>query len=340
MAEVNSAHLPLQVRQQIKRANELQAELASQGGDPPAPAPAEPEVPPIAEPPNPDLVPPKPDVEEPGAGGHPEPEPPAPSAASEADEWKRRYDALRGKYDAEVPRLSTQVNSLQTQVTQLLDQLVDKKQEVRGDEPDPGLAQYGEDLTGFIQRQAEKIADKQISSLKADIKFLRAKLEEQEQGTERSAEAKFHEGLNAKLSGWREQNLDQGFIGWLADTPHPDYPGSYKDVLDTAVRARDVDRVVRVFLAYPRARATPLGRQATSADTPPPRDTAPRPMDTALAPPRGRASQHREPAEKPTVTREEIRAFHTDVTARRLTKADEDKWRKIIDSAIAEGRVV
>lgn len=323
--------LPPQMTRQIARANELQSGPAPSEDPPEVPTPPEDEGVEGVE----ESMPPAAEVSEPPG------EPPPPVTTPPVDDgFKAQYETLKGKYNADIRRL-------QEQVKILTDKLAAPPPPPPPPPPEPEHAspeeieRYGEDLVQLIERRARAIAATTTVVQERELKLLREQVRQFDTQFKQSQNNSFLAAMDAAMDGWREQDMDQGFVDWCNQTPHPDLPGmTYSDLLDAAVKSADVGRVCRVLLAYPRATATPKGAPPTPPAPPARTDTGAKPKaDTAVMPPRGRAAVVRE-TDKPWVKLSEITA-HGRAFAKGELKGDEYRKRKaIIDDAIREGRIL
>ena len=332
--------LPPQIQRNIERANELQG-LAPDGSPLAQGASPEPDgeeaVPQQVE----EGTQEEPAVEPPSPPAPPAPEPPPtpPPSPPEVD-WQAKYNSLQGKFNAGQHRL----NELETQLAAVNARVAEMS---RAPEPkieetyDPeDLNTYGPQLLAVIDKRANAVAGK-FKNYEREIALLREQMRQMSQTQTESKRDRLLRRLNETLDGWDRQDNDVGFQDWCHNTPHPDIPGmNYRKVLDAAVDAGDVERVTRVLFAYPRATVTRKGVLPTPPAPPARKDTGARPpADTAVMPPRGRATAPPDP-HKGFVTLAELRAYTNAVTKGELRGEARNRVKQRIDAAIAEHRIL
>lgn len=236
--------IPKQIQQQLEEAERIEQQLA-------AGAPANedtPADPPPAEPPA-----------EPPVAAAPEPTPPA----EPVDEWRQRYDTLRGKYDAETGRLhetlrqtTAQLTALQQQVTQLTQRPPEPPKApeqplVTGQDDE----KFGSDLIDVMRRAAQEQLRplmQRLESLESLAKSIGAKasrVEQVEQEVVQSRQERFYSELTSAVPNWEEVNKDQRWLQWLAEKD-PILGKTRQAALDEASSVLDHPRVAAMFKLF------------------------------------------------------------------------------------------
>ena len=154
----------------------------------------------------------------------PEPEEAKPADTSPTDvedDFKQKYNTLRGKYDAEVPRLHQQVRELTTKLDQLSKQLTKKPAEpTKAKEKvsyvtDADRAEFGEELIDVQRRVAKEVAqdyEDRFEQQEAIIRELQERL--QKTGNE-VGEMNFATRLHRLVPDFPEVDNDERWVAWL-----------------------------------------------------------------------------------------------------------------------------
>lgn len=206
---------------------------------------------------------------------------PAPAPAAEtppapvSDEWKHRYDVLKGKYDAEVPRLHEEARYWREQAMTALQQ--------QAAQPAPEQAPSIQPDTALVDLLGDEAAAAVTALLDKQRKDFEAKLQQTQQLAGRTVQDRFWEKVRAAFPNYAEMQNDTGLNGWLAQP----WPGSRKPRLDEANAAfanLDAESFIALLSAYqppatpaapaPRTPPAPTPRRAAGSGTPPPEKTA------------------------------------------------------------------
>lgn len=184
-------------------------------------------------------------------------------AAPVDDEWKHRYDVLRGKYDAEVPRLHEEVRYWRDQAALAAQQ-------------QPSAAKADESLVDLL-------GDDAASAVSALLEKQRKEFEEKLQATQqlglRSVQDRFWDKVRSALPDYANLQNDPALNAWLGQS----WPGSRQTRLqeaNTAFGNLDADAFIALLNAYtpaapaavptPRTPPPPTPRRAAGSGTPPP----------------------------------------------------------------------
>ena len=226
--------------------------------------------------------------------GEPQETDPKPQAQNEpkpdqGDEWKRKYESLRGKYDAEIPRLAADLRELRKEKQEMERQLQELQQS-NGSAPGSGdtdnideavkklSEEYGEEFYDLLRKVAKNEAA-------GDLQSIRQELNDLKQDRAMSKRERFEQDLNSAVPDWEAINIKPEFHTWLAETDP--FTGEVRQLLlDRAAAALDAKRVTAIFQAF-------KGPEPQSNE-PPKKDTR------SVSPPRGRGAEP--PPQKPRYT--------------------------------------
>lgn len=201
--------LPAQVEQDIKDIEELEKQLSAQ---------------PDADIDDETSVAPDKDTENDATQDPPEqtppPKPDSSEKAQETEDFKQKYNSLRGKYDAEVPRLHTQVKELLTEVNTLKQQLETKQETETPPEPqsyvtDADREEYGEAMIDMQRRVAKEVGaqyETKIANLEKVINDLRSHIETTDGHV---SEMTFEQRLTRLVPDFEQVNNDPKWFAWL-----------------------------------------------------------------------------------------------------------------------------
>jgi chaperonin cofactor prefoldin len=162
-----------------------------------------------------------PDTEAPEALKPDQAKPADTSPTDVADDFKQKYDSLRGKYDAEVPRLNQQVRDLTDQLNALKKQLEKKVEaptkpkEKVSYVTDADRAEFGEELIDVQRRVAKEVAQDYEDRLETQAKVIEELRSQVANTGNRLGEMSFAQRLNALVPDFAQIDQDKRWIAWL-----------------------------------------------------------------------------------------------------------------------------
>lgn len=199
--------LPKQVEQDIKDIEEFEKQLAAQN-EPPKEDKKE-TVSEVVEDLNPDD---KPKAEE---------TPTEPTVAEVSDDFKQKYNTLRGKYDAEVPRLHQQVKELVATVDSLQAKLesANETPEVPKERvslvTDEDREEFGEELLDVTRKVAQEVAGEYEAKLDAANKEINSLKEQLSNTGSQISEMSFDQQLGRAIPDFESVNASPEWAAWL-----------------------------------------------------------------------------------------------------------------------------
>lgn len=265
------------------------------------------------------------------------------------DDYKARYDALKGKYDAEVPRMHEQVRNLEQLLGNLSIPAAPTPLAPLGDITDAERAEYGPELIDIIRRVARSEFQPQIQEVHGRFDAFGASLDGAKITAAHDARDAMFAFMDTHVPGWKEQNASPEFVNWLAVVDI--FARQPRQALLTeAWNANDAQSVAAFFLEYrkatgtaqPPAGGTPAVPGAPAAPAAPPAPSRPT-LETFAAP--GRAGA---PAAAPGLQDKkifhpnDISTFYRDKSLGRYRGRENEAaaMEKEIAAALKEGRVV
>lgn len=339
--------LPKAVRDQVKLADKIVAEVYGEDGK-------------IKEP------------EQPKVDDTPAPEPEKkPEAAPKVDDkpadpapqqvdWEHKFKVLQGKYNAEVPRLQKQLASAETDTRETaqrianLEGMIATLQAVKADPPPPPTPavsdeereQFGDDLIDLIKRVSLNATLPEIEShlkpLEGRVKQVDEKVAHSEQTVAESKRQQVFDRLAAAVPNWDKQNENPEFLEWLdQEEGMSGKPRAY--FLTEAMKLNNADVVIRYFTGF---------QSENTADDPPEptpvTDPTPEPqvkledLSAPGTPQTGTASAPNESGKR-VWTRADIARFYADrnqfVKKGKPIPKELQKLERDIFAAQSEGRV-
>lgn len=237
-----------------------------------------------------------------------------PPVGQQDEQLEHRYKVLQGKYNSEVPRLSAENKELKSRLAEIEQKLLDLQ---NATPPQPlvspqEIEEYGEGLIDVARR----IAREELAGKDAEIQALKAKLNSLEETTTKVVQEDFFSALGTKVPDWMTINNDANFHKWLDEID--DLTGARRqDLLSTAERDRDADRVAKFFLAFKKTSQ----KQVANANAALESQVAPSSVQTPNTPPakkvwtRAEISQFYERVRKGEVDDKEALAIESDIQA-------------------------
>lgn len=262
---VFSVHIPDNIKKQGDKADALM-----QGDDP------------GKEPKDPGKEPKKPEPTNPEPPRNQPADPPKP-ADPNPDDWRHKYDVLRGKYDSETAELRESVHNLTNLVAQqseMIENLAAKNREpaapaqaapvVSADfKPisTDDFVSYGDEIVALAEgfNQQQQI----IQQLSDQLKKVAAgggndRLSRVEKMVHRTASDKYMDAMDQAVPKWREINNSSDFKGWLG-TVDPVSGYRYNEMLRYAVDNLNHDQAIAIFKRYAFDKQLDLGEPKASA---------------------------------------------------------------------------
>lgn len=330
--------LPKQVQLQAEEAARLEKELEAAANPQPTPDPTPP-------------TDPTPTVDPKGSQ---DPIEPAPAPAPVVDptptvDWEHKYKTLQGMFNAETARRDTQIKELSGQLQGALTKIDELgKAPQPAAEPtaklvtDKDVEAFGDDLIDLVKRQAQEVIAEKEREMQSVVKKLEAEnaeLREKLGGVAERQGVDARKGYIAELAkavpDWEVLNVDEGFMGWLAEIdPLSGFPRQL--YLNDAFEKFDVARTAALFNTY---------KELNGRNTPPPAPTPKQPdpqLQRQLQPSKVQAAQPvtEDPANR-VWAMSEIDTFYRDVARGEFRGRDADRARieSEIDLAVAQGRL-
>lgn len=188
------------------------------------------------------------------------------------DDFKQKYNTLRGKYDAEVPRLHQQLKDLTSKIEAL-----EKASEEKPSEPtkakekvslvtDADRAEFGEDLLDVQRRVATEVSQSYEDRLEKQDEIIK-KLQEQLALTgNQVGEMSFSQKLTQLVPDFAQIDKDERWVSWLNE--HDEMLNGPRRILaQEAFDKSDAESVAHYVKLWRQSLATPevdprAGRQA------------------------------------------------------------------------------
>ena len=137
------------------------------------------------------------------------------------DDFKQKYNTLRGKYDAEVPRLHQQLKDLASELNALK-----KAQEEKPVEPikvkekvsyvtDEDRAEFGEELIDVQRRVAKEVAQEYEDRFEAQAEIIKQLQDQLKQNDSKVGEMSFSQKLGQLVPDFAQIDNDPRWVEWL-----------------------------------------------------------------------------------------------------------------------------
>lgn len=150
-----------------------------------------------------------------------EAEPADTSPTDVADDFKQKYNTLRGKYDAEVPRLHQQLRDLTSKLEAL-----EAAQSEKPSEPtkpkekisyvtDEDRAEFGEELIDVQRRVAREVAQEYEDRFEAQAEIIKRLQDQLNQNDSRVGQMSFSQRLVQLVPDFEQIDKDERWVAWL-----------------------------------------------------------------------------------------------------------------------------
>ena len=198
---------------------------------------------------------------------------------------------------------------------------------------------YGEEFLNVIGKQAAQTIVPMLEQVRQENEQLRRNLAQMGASANASAKQTLEGFMDTSLPTWRQLNRDPKFLEWLGLTDP--YSGVRKqDLLTAAYERNDANRVLAFFNGFlaDEAATAPPDFQPNGNGNQPPKI----PLEQLAAPGRAKtAAGPGAPAEKPTISRDQITAFYAQVAAGRFrgNEAEKNRLEGMIFEAQRENRI-
>ena len=137
------------------------------------------------------------------------------------DDFKQKYNTLKGKYDAEVPRLHQQVKQLTEEISAFRKEMTVKKEEPAKPKEKVSLVtdadreEFGEDLLNVQRKVAQEVAQDYEEKLEQQNKIIQ-ELQDQIAGTNKQVgDVGFSQRLAQLIPDFAQIDNDERWIAWL-----------------------------------------------------------------------------------------------------------------------------
>lgn len=314
--------VPAAIRQQVAEAEALQQQLYGQEqAESPAEQTAE-----VAEAPSVPVVEQQP--AEPAVEVKPEP-------VAQSDEWKQKYDTLKGMFDSQVPKLHQELKARDSQLQSLQSRLeaLEKQPEPAKEESlltDKDTEDFGADLVDMVKRAARAEAQTMIkAALAAQEKQFAGFMSSLGAVQERvvmSESEKFWGRVEALVPDWQAIDNDPEWIAFL-DTSPEFTTKTYRELAAEAIAAGKAEAIVSLVRIW-----RPAVQQPVAPAQPNPE------LQRQVAPPTVKSSTPVNPAEK-ILSKADYESLYDPRNVQRYGQKKADEMIAEADRAVAEGRV-
>ena len=137
------------------------------------------------------------------------------------DDFKQKYNTLRGKYDAEVPRLHQQVKQLTDELGNFREEMTAKKEAPTKPKEKVSLVtdadreEFGEDLLNVQRKVAQEVAQDYEEKLEQQNSVIKA-LQDKIAGTDKQVgETQFSQRLVNLIPDFAQVDNDERWVAWL-----------------------------------------------------------------------------------------------------------------------------
>jgi len=355
--------LPTEIEKIRLETQKIEDEMFKQVKPKPSEEPPQPAETPPVEPPKEGELPKEKLVTEPPVE---EPAEVPPAEPKKKEDFKHKYNVLKGKYDKEVPRAHSEVREAKDRAIVLEDEaarlrarvaeleVAKPKEEVKEQKPitleelekDPEIAYAKENFPDVYKAFAKMFKAVGTGSvdtaLKGRVEKIEAEVKNVAESTARTSMQTFHGYLDDNVEGWREVNRDPKFKEWLSAEDR--YTGKPKMALiQDAIGRLDGPTVSAFFEDF--AKENTIPREEPVVDTentlePKPNAEPVRPKN--IVPPKGKPPvPPKRPDAENIITTEYITDFYDKVRRGSYVGREDEKRseEKKIEQAVVEGKV-
>jgi len=189
-----------------------------------------------------------------------------------ADDFKQKYNTLRGKYDAEVPRLHQQLKDLTSKIEALEKANVEKPSEpTKAKEKvslvtDADRAEFGEELLDVQRRVATEVSQGYEDRLEKQDGVIKKLQDQLAQTGNQVGEMSFSQRLTQLIPDFAQVDKDERWVEWLNEYD-PMLNGPRRVLAQEAFDKSDADSVAHYVKLWRQSFAEPevdprAGRQA------------------------------------------------------------------------------
>lgn len=280
------------------------------------------------------------------APANPAPQREEPAAAGDEENWEHKYKSLHGRMTAMTSlnqKLTDQVNNLQNVIAAMQASAPERPaaELTFEDLTDDEKREYGDDLLNVVGKKA-------MAQVAPILKQMQDRIDQQSQtirtlsGKDAAKEqVSILETLDEKLPNWRQINVAEEFVAWLA---LPDaFSGAIRhNMLKEAFAAGNATRVLAFFNGFLKDEAATSFAETLSPDPATTTRVAKVPLVDLAAPGKAKAAAPAPAApDKPIITRAQIASYYADVAAGKYKgrDAEKDRLEAMIFSAQQDGRI-
>lgn len=270
-----------------------------------------------------------------------EAQPPAPKPDVSVEDWKARYESMRGRVRAYERQITEQTDALHRLANEVADL---KAARTAPSEPAPEYLtederrEYGSEFLSVVAKRAREAFDPIAQKYEEEIRRLNTEIENLKAISKTSALDKMYSYLNETVPDWRALNKNEDFLNWLE---RPDmFSGQTRmSMLKKAEAQNDAVRVAAFFKGYLQEAAA-VAPQKQVPTEPVKKQVS---LEKLAAPGRPMTAAPGRPADQPTtISRAQISQFYADKAAGKFRgkEREADAFEREIFEANRDGRIV
>lgn len=191
------------------------------------------------------------------------------SSTDVADDFRQKYNTLKGKYDAEVPRLYEQVRGLTAKLEELQAQLTEKEQNDEPTKPEEKVSyvtdadreEFGEELIDVQRRVAREVAQEYEQQVKTQTKVIDELRKQVNQTGSQVGEMNFTQRLYSLVPDFPQIDQDERWAEWLNEYD-PILRGPRRIQAKTAYDSGDAEAVAHYVQLFKESLAPGADQQA------------------------------------------------------------------------------